>query len=278
MGCQVQLSTVQPYFRTDKVQIVSFLHFLRFLVYVALSFVVDDGFMTLLWIGLAELLVAWWFWNLRMESWGLSLGVCVVQFLFPIAMDILLLGGIIILLAAASQMALLILIRLEGGYSFSHMVALDQTESRVTTTLQSRMFHLAVLAQMMKALVVIAGAFWTLSYLGWSESIPWLTSVPLVPFTLFLGFLNLAAGIGFLLGREWGFQLTVTMIPVSFVETLLTLNGLVFLLGVWTLTLLLPCLAKDGFYSKLFRRTRTSIEHTQEVISTQELASSSDIE
>ena len=111
----MQLSTEQPYFRTDKVKAVSFLHILRTVVFLALSFIVDDIFMTLVWIGLAELLVAWWFWGLKMESWGLSMGVCIVHFLFPISLEISLVAGTIILGAAVVQIALLGLIRLEGG-------------------------------------------------------------------------------------------------------------------------------------------------------------------
>ena len=69
MGCQVQLSAEQPYFRTDKVKAVSLLHIVRAVVYIALSFIVEDVFMTLVWIGLADLFVGWWFWGLMMESW-----------------------------------------------------------------------------------------------------------------------------------------------------------------------------------------------------------------
>ena len=279
MGCQVQLSTEQPYFRTDKVKIVSFLHILRAAVYLALSFVVDDVFMTLVWIGLADLFVAWWFWSLKMESWGLSMGVCLVQFLFPMTLTISLIGGSIILGAAAVQMIVLVLIRLEGGYSFNQLAHLDQAETRQAEMLQTRMFHLAVFAQIMKSLAVIAGAFAALPFLGWFDPIPWYYPLPLIPFTLFLGLVNLLAGYGFFSGRDWGFHLTVAMVPVSFIETLLTLNGLIVLLGIWIFTILIPCLARDGFYSKLFRRIREeTVGHTQEVIKTQEHVSFSDID
>ena len=141
------------------------------------------------------------------------------------------------------------------------------------------MFHLAVLAQIMKSLVVIVGGFAALPFLGWFDPIPWLYPIPLIPAILLLGLMDFIAGWGFFAGRDWGFHLTVVMVPVSFIETLLTLNGMVVLLGIWTLTILIPCLAKDGFYSNLLRRFRhNSLGHTQEVIKTQKLTSPSDIE
>ena len=214
-----------------------------------------------------------------MESWGLSLGVCFVQFIFPIMLAISFIGGFIILGTAVVQMIVLALIRLEGGYSFNQLAHLDQAETREANMMQRRMFQLAVLAQFMKALAVIGGGLATLAFLGWFDPIPWLSPVPLVPFTILLGFVNLIVGYGFFVGRDWGFHLTVAMVPVSFIETLLTLNGLIVLIGIWIFTILVPCLARDGFYSKLFRRIRKeTVGHTQEVIKTQEEISFSDIE
>jgi len=244
---------------------------------VTLSFIADDVFMVLAWIGFAEIVVAWWFWNLKMESWGLSVGVCIFQLLFPTTLVISLYGGAIILGATVVQLAVLGLIRLEGGYSYNHLAQLDQADARVATILQNRMYHLAVLAQIMKSLTVLAGGFVSLTYLGWYDPIPWLFPVPLIPVLFICGFTDLLASYGFYTGQDWGFHITVAMVPVSFIETLLTLNSLVFLLGVWTLTILIPCLAKDGFYAKLFNRLRTSTDgHTQEVIKTQKATSVSD--
>ena len=279
MGCQVQLSTEQPYFRTDKVKIVTLLHSIRAVVFLGLSFTVDDVFMTLVWIGLAELFVAWWFWSLKVESWGLSFGVSVVQFLFPISLEVSLIGGSIILGSATAQMVILLLIRRDGGYSYKQLAHLDQAETREADMMQTRMFQLAVLAQLMKSIAVIASGFAILTVLDYRDPIPWLNPIPLVPLTLALGFVDLIAGYGFHSGRDWGFQVTMVMVPVSFIETLLTLNGLIFLLGVWIFTIMIPCLARDGFYSRLFKKVRMeSVGHTQEVIKTQELTSPSDIE
>ncbi|MFW9963448.1 MAG: hypothetical protein ACFFCX_07785 [Candidatus Sifarchaeia archaeon] len=279
MGCQLQLSTEQAYFRTGKVKAVRFLHIVRAIMMITMSFIVDDVFLTLVGFGVVELFIAWWFWSLKMESWGLSMGVCIVQLLFPVSFGISIFGGIVILGTAAVQIVVLALIRIEGGYSFSQLAYLDQADTREATVLQSRMFHLAVLAQAIKSLVVLVGGLVALSFLGWFEPIPWLPPIPLVPLTFMMGLVNLTATCGFFTGRDWGFHLTVIMVPVSFIETMLTLNGLIFLFGIWILTILFPCLAKDGFYIKLFKRIREkSGRHTQEVIKSQELTSSSDIE
>ena len=63
-------------------------------------------------------------------------------------------------------------------------------------------------------------------------------------------------------GKDWAFQLTVIMVPLSFIETMLTLLSMVFLIAVWILFLLNTCLAKDGFYFKLnqwFRKETDTI-------------------
>jgi len=279
MGCQVQLSTEQPYFRTEKVKIVSFLHALRAIGFIALSFTIDEGFMTLVGIGLAELFVAWWFWGLKFESWGLSFGVCLVHFLFPMTLEISLIGGAVILGASVIQMIVLTLIQNEGGYNFTHLAYLDQAEARPASAEQKRMFELAVLAQFIKALAVILGGFGSLMFIDWFYPVPWLTPVPLIPLTVIIGLVNLIAGLGLYTGRNWGFHLTLALVPVSFIETLLTLNGLIFLIGIWIFTIMVPCLAKDGFYSKLFPRIREkSVSHTQEVINAQKPTLPSDKE
>lgn len=279
MGCQVQLSNEQPYFRTIKVKTVGYLHIIRAATMVTMSFMADDVFTILVGIGFAELVVAWWFWNLKMESWGLSVGVCIFQLLFPTTLGISLYGGAIILGATVVQMAVLGLIRLEGGYSYNHLAQLDQADARVANVVQNRMYQLAVLAQIMKSFVVLVGGIVSLSFLGWFDPIPWLFPVPLVPVVFICCFTDFLASFGFFTGRDWGFHLTVAMVPVSFIETLLTLNTLIFLLGVWILTIMIPCLAKDGFYAKLFNRMRTSVDgHTQEVIKTQKLTSISDLD
>jgi hypothetical protein len=91
---------------------------------------------------------------------------------------------------------------------------------------------------------------------GFLEVLPWSTVIPIGPVIVILLLLDLFATVGLFVGRDWGFHLTLIMVPVSFVETMLTLNPLVFLLAIWVLTIFIPCLARDGFYAKLFQRRR----------------------
>jgi len=71
-----------------------------------------------------------------------------------------------------------------------------------------------------------------------------------------LGVLDLIAGFGMYLGKDWAYQLTVIMVPISFLETMLTLLSPVVLIAIWILLLLNTCFAKDGFYYKLIQLER----------------------
>jgi len=91
---------------------------------------------------------------------------------------------------------------------------------------------------------------------GLAEPIPWLGSFPVIPAIIIMGILDLLAGVAMYMGRDWAFQLTVIMVPLSFIETMLTLLSPIFLIAIWILFLLNTCLAKDGFYYKLNQRFR----------------------
>lgn len=257
MGCQVQVSTEQPYFRTEKVKGVSLLHVFRAIVFFTMSLIVEDVFMVLLWIAIAEIVVAGWFWNMKMESWGVSAGVCLFHFLFPATLGVSLIATGLILTASLAQIIILGLIRTEGGFSFNHIAQLDQAEMREATSLEKTMFQLSVLAQVLKTLSMIVGGLMFVVVLGFAEVLPWLVFIPAAPIVVILLMLDIFATVGLFAGKDWGFHLTLIMVPISFVETMLTLNPLIFLLSIWVLTILIPCLAKDGFYSKLLQNVRT---------------------
>ncbi|MFW9927181.1 MAG: hypothetical protein ACFFDM_10495 [Candidatus Thorarchaeota archaeon] len=257
MGCQVLLSTEQPYFRTDKVKFVTGLHTARAIIFITLSFVVEDVFMILLGIGFVELMVAWWFWNLKLESWGVSLGLCAFHFLFPAVLGISLLAMILLLGFSLVQIGVLGLIRSEGGFSFNHIAQLDQAEMREANSTQKRMYQLAVIGQGLKTLsLIISGSTVTLYAAGYAELIPWTSLIQIGPVMILLTLLDGLATVGLYLGLDWGFHLTLMMVPVSFIETFLSLNPFAFLMAIWVLTIFMPCIAKDGFYSKLFQRSR----------------------
>ncbi len=254
MGCEVQLSVEQPYFRNRKVKSIIILHIARALVLFAMSFSVDDVFMVFLVIAAVECVVAWWFWNLKLESWGLSMGICFFHLIFPSTLGIDLISTVLVLSTSLVQAFVLGLARAEGGFSFVEIALLDQAEKREATPVQKRMFQLAVTGQGLKTLSLVLGGF-SYQLIAAVVALPW-SQIPVGPVILFMIIVDGIATIGLYLGRDWGFHLTLVMVPISFIETMLTLNPLVFMLSIWVLTIFIPCLARDGFYSKVFENVR----------------------
>lgn len=254
MGCEVQLSTEQPYFRTDFVLLASLIHIVRAIIFIALSIIPNGAHGAVAGIGFIEFVAAWWLWSLKVESWGVSMGISVFHILFPAALGISWLATTIIVLVSFVQCLILGIIRQNGGYSFERIASVDTQERKKLGGLQKNIFSLAVIAQLLKAFFVLLGFVMLFPVLGLDEPIPWLGFFPVTLSILILGVTDVAAGLGMYLGRDWGYQLTVIMVPVSFVETILTLMAPIFLIGVWILLLLNTCLAKDGFYYKLVER------------------------
>lgn len=256
MGCNVQLSTNQPFFRTLEVKLVTILHVSRALLLVLIPPLWNDFTGVGAFVGAIELLVAWWVWSLRIESWGLSMGMAFLHILFPMLGSMSLLGHGLVVSLCLAQMLLLTKIRHEGGYSFVSLASVDTVEVRDATSIQRNMLNLLVIAQILKTLFVFLGGISFLIILGPFEVIPWLELVPLAPSILIMGIIDLAAGVQLYRGVDWGFHLTLVMAPLSVVETLLTLLQPIMLLGIWIAMLVAPCWARDGFYSKLFTRIR----------------------
>jgi len=254
MGCEVQLSVEQPYFRTDYVLLASLIHVVRAIIFIALSLIPSYVSSALAGIGFIEFVAAWWLWSLKVESWGVSMGVSVFHILFPATLGISPIATAIIVLVSLVQSLILGIIRQNGGYSFERIASVDNREPKNPGTLQKNVFSLAVVAQLLKAFFVLLGFVMFYPVLGLDEPIPWIGFFPVIIAILILGVIDLVAGLAMYLGRDWGFQLTVIMVPVSFVETMITLLAPIFLIGVWILLLLNTCLAKDGFYYKLIQR------------------------
>jgi len=256
MGCEVQLSVEQPYIRTDYVRLNSLLHVVRGIIFISLYFAFTTTTDVLLGIGIVELIVAWWFWSLKIEAWGVSAGMSFFHVIFPETLGVSLIVGSFILLICGIQFVTLGLIRNDGGYSFIRIASVDTQEIRIPESLQRRVFGLSVLAQLLKGSFVLLGAVMLYPVVGLAEPIPWLGSFPVIPAIIIMGILDLLAGVAMYMGRDWAFQLTVIMVPLSFIETMLTLLSPIFLIAIWILFLLNTCLAKDGFYYKLNQRFR----------------------
>lgn len=256
MGCKVQLSVEQPYTRTDYVVLNSLLHVVRGIIFLAFSFLFTTTSSVLLGIGFVELIAAWWFWSLKIEAWGVSAGIALFHLLFPEMLGVSLVAGALVVGISGIQCLILGIIRNDGGYSFVRIASVDSQEIKVPDSLQRRVFNLAVLAQFLKAILVLMGAALLYPVIGPLEPIPWLPIFPVIPAIIILGVLDLLAAVGMYDGRDWAFQLTVILIPLSFIETMLTLLSPIFLIAVWILLLLNTCLAKEGFYYKLNKRFR----------------------
>jgi hypothetical protein len=259
MGCEVQLSVEQPYIKTNYVLLNSLLHVVQGIIFLALSFLVTTTTTVLLGIGIVELIVAWWFWSLKIEAWGVSAGMSLFNILFPETLGVSLITGIVIISVSGIQLLILGLIRKDGGYSFVSLANVDTQEIRIPGNLQRRVFGLAVFAQILKAVFVFLGAIILFPVLGFAEPIPWHPIFPAIPAIIIMGTIDMVAGIELYLGKDWAFQLTVIMVPISFIETMLTLFSPIFLIAVWVLFLLITCLAKDGFYYKLNQWFRKEI-------------------
>ena len=256
MGCNVQISANQPFFRTQEVKATSFLHISRALMLIIIPPIFTDYTFVAALIGVIEIVLAWWVWSLRIESWGLSMGMTLLHILFPmLAWTSPIVHGVMLVLCSA-QILLLVKLRLDGGYSYVSLASVDTAETREVGSVQRNMLTLLVVAQMIKTAFVFLGGVSFLIILGPLEPIPWLSPVPLAPTALLLGVLDLIAGIQMYRGIDWGFHLTLIMAPLSVIETLLTLLQPILLVGIWIAMLVLPCWARDGFYAKLFRRIR----------------------
>jgi len=194
----------QPYTRTDYVLLNSLLHVVRGIIFITLSFVFSNASSVLFGIGIIELVIAWWFRSLKIESWGVSAGVCFFHILVPQILDVSLIAGVFILAICGIQCIILGIIRKDGGYSFVRLANFDTQEIRIPGTLQRRVFSLAVLAQILKSIFVLLCAVILYPILGLSELIPWLGFFPVIPAIVILGFLDLIAGFGMYLGKDWG--------------------------------------------------------------------------
>ena len=247
----MQLSVEQPYIRTNYVKLNSVLHIARGIIFFVLYFAIITTTDILLGIAVVEMIVAWWFWSMKIEAWGVSAGVSLFHVLFPETLGVSLIAGLVILVICGIQLVLLGIIRNDGGYSFVRIASVDTQEIRVPGDLQRRVFGLAVLAQLLKAFFVLLGAIMLYPVVGLTEAIPWLGTIPVVPIIVIMGIVDLLAGLAMYMGKDWAFHLTVIMVPLSFIETMITLLAPVFLVAVWILFLLNTCLAKDGFYYKL---------------------------
>jgi hypothetical protein len=247
-----------PYPRTRTIDAVFLLHIGRAAILFVAGLLYPDLASLTGIFAIVEIFVGYWFWNQRLESWGVALGLALSHFFFPWA--VYLSEVVFILLAAVGvvQVLLQYLIRRDGHYSFVSISIVQPERGTEPTMIQSVFFNLTVAAQLFKAGFLFLTGVLVYLALGASVPIPWLGYIPAVQTMLFLAGLEVLIAIAVFQGREWAFHLMLVMAVISLIEYLLSLSIFVFMLGIWIISLLTPCLAKDGFYSKFMKRRSAS--------------------
>lgn len=243
-----------PFPRSRTIDAVLLVHVIRAVIlFISAAMFPAVGFVTVT-LSLVELFVGFWFWKQRLESWGVAFGLAVSHLLFPWAFYIITEIFILLIVASVIQCALQLLIRLEGHYSFVSISQVQPERSTDPTTLQSIFFNLTIMAQLLKAMFLALNGYLIFLAIGPTEPIPWLEPIPVVPTIAILMLIEVIVALAVFQGREWAFHLMLVLATFSIVEFLLSFSIFVFMLGMWIITLLAPCLAKDGFYSKFMKR------------------------
>ncbi|MGY5852225.1 MAG: hypothetical protein RTU92_01505 [Candidatus Thorarchaeota archaeon] len=249
--CQVNVSYPASITNHNRTLLISLLHVTRAIVLVAISFTPADVLFIFAWIGLLELLLARWYWSLRMESWGLAMGISLVHILFPATIDISLLAFAAITALCLLEIVLLGVIRREGAFSYVAMALTEPDQPIEVSAVEKKMFDLTILAQVTKVAFVILGIIGLSTIMTITDSIPWIPFLPLVPFALFLSLIDIVTIIGFIQGRDWAFHLLVIMSCIGFVETVVAWAPMVILIAMWIVMLLMPCWVKNEFYRRV---------------------------
>ena len=253
MGCHVNLDSAHTRPKSNGIHLASILSLGKGIVYVTLSFLFPEIMGLLLAVALVEFLMARWIWSLRIESWGVAIGISIFHIIYPLALPLSMIGFGIIVGLSLAEILVLIQVRLKGYYSFTTLAKMDPTDLFQIPSIQKRMFNLVTVAQLMKSLAMFLGAFVVYMYDVTIEPLVWY-GIPQVPLVLCLAILDFVAAIGFHLSRDWAFQLVLIMAGLGFAETMLAWSFPVILVAVWIITLLAPCWAKWGFYQGLHRR------------------------
>ncbi|MGY5875495.1 MAG: hypothetical protein RTU30_07100 [Candidatus Thorarchaeota archaeon] len=251
MGCEVNISYPASILNRNRILLVALLHVTRAIVFIAISFTPADVLFIFAWVGLLELLLARWFWSVRMESWGLVMGISLVHILFPATIDISILAFITITTISLLEIVLLGVIRREGAFSYIAMALTEPDQPIEVAPVERTMFNLTILAQVTKVAFVFLGILELSTILNITDPIPWIPFLPLIPFALFLCVIDIVAIIGFIQGRDWAFHLLVIMSCIGFVETVVAWAPMVILIAIWVVMLLMPCWVKNEFYRRV---------------------------
>ncbi len=251
MSCQVNVSYPESVINHNRILLISLLHVTRAIIFIAISFTPADVLFIFAWVGVLELILARWFWSIRMESWGLAAGISLVHILFPMTVEISPLAVVAITTLSLVEIILLAIIRHDGAFSYVTMALTEPDQSIEVASVERRMFDLTLMAQVIKVLFVVLGIVGLSTVLTITDSIPWFPFLPLIPFAVVLCLIDIIVIIGFIQGRDWAFHLLVIMSCIGFVETVVAWAPMVILIAMWIVMLLMPCWVKNEFYRRV---------------------------
>ncbi|MHA2425343.1 MAG: hypothetical protein ACXAEF_11175 [Candidatus Thorarchaeota archaeon] len=266
MGCHVNLASAHTRPRSTEIYLAALLSIGKGSVYLILSFLFPALMVLLIGVALVEFLISRWVWSLRIESWGVAVGLSIFHIIYPLALPLTVIAFGIIVTLSLLQILVLLQARLKGYYSFTILAKMDPPDQFQISSIQSRMFNLVTVAQLMKALTMFLGAFVLYTYEVTFETLYWY-GIPQLPLVLSFASLDLIAAIGFHLSRDWSFQLVLVMAGLGFAETMLAWSVPIILVSIWIITLLAPCWAKWGFYQGLHTRIHRNTQDAPETAS-----------
>lgn len=259
LGCYVNLASSETRPKTLEVRVIVALQVLRGIIFIILGIFSAISLPLFAGIALIDFLLAGWLWTLRIESWGLAVGFSIFYIIYPLSLAVSAAAYLSVLVLVEMELVLLFRVRSKGYYNFNTLSRMEPIDSFNASTIQRTMFNLVIMAQLFKTLFMFFGISAILSYEALYGPQLWF-GVPQVPIALILLAIDLIAAFGFILHRDWGFHLILVTAALSFTETVLTWSFPTVLVGIWIITLMMPCWAKWGFYAGLLRRYRDSRE------------------
>jgi hypothetical protein len=253
MDCHAEPQAIASSWKLGLKELAFVMHASRAALFIIVMLLDPVSYFLFVWFCFFELVVARWLWSLRMEAWGIAMGLCFFHLLLPVVSSISIIVSSGILLLSVTEVFILFLIRKEGFFNFSKLAKYNKDSITQPMNIQRNVFYLIIAAQFFKAIFVIMGTYIVFYVEGFSGSIPWLFNMPRVPLLLALAGIDSAVILGLYAGKEWAFHITIVMTVVGFVETLFAWMPLIILISVWIIILMLPCWAKDGFYLRFIK-------------------------
>ena len=248
MTCHSELQSTSSLSRFKPKEITAAIHISRAVLFSIIMLLDPISNFFIAWFCFFELVVARWLLSLRMEAWGIAMGMCFFHFLLPVVSSISTIASSGILLLSIGEVILLFQIRKEGLFNFSKLPKYNRESITHPMTIQRNVFYLIILAQFFKTIFVIVGTYIVFYVEGLGGTILWLFNIPRIPLLLTLAGIDSAVIFGLYAGKEWAFHITIVMAVVGFVETLFAWMPWIILISIWIIILMLPCWAKDGFY------------------------------